>query len=217
VSTTSGPEDGDSGDATRPQPGDTAADERSAADPPPTETAPPRGEDAPRRPDATDAAAPPVPAASNGMAIAALVLGIVALAISIIGIPALLVWLPGFPVAVALAALLGYIAIAHAAGESFSERRFSHEPWYQRSNSYYFIVVGFGLLMAFFVASHIVQMAGPWLGFLRGMLAFFGGVITAVALATGFGAVLISRGGTRPVRDAATMAEPDLFREEAGV
>jgi hypothetical protein len=156
--------------------------------------------------------------AATVLLVPAFVLGIVALTVSIVGIPALLLWAPGFPVAVALAATLGYIAVAHAAGEALSQRRYSDRRWFQRANSYYFIITGLGLLMAFFLAANVVQMAGPWLGLVRGMLTFFGVAVTAVAVLTGFGAVLISRAGTRPSRsDRFADAEPDFFREEAGV
>lgn len=149
----------------------------------------------------------------------AFVLGIIALAVSIIGIPALIAWLPGFPLAVMVALLLGYLAVAHAAGESLAERRFSGAEWFQRSNSYYFLLSGLGLLLAFFIGSAAVSMLGPWLGFVSGLLKFLAVMVTWVAFSIGFGAVLLSRGGTRPIRPNGTPAEPDLFTEteEAGV
>jgi hypothetical protein len=155
--------------------------------------------------------------AGTFLAIPVFVLGIIALAISIVGIPALLVWVPLFPVAVVAACLLGYLAVAHAAGEGLAERRFTHETWFERGNSYYFILTGLGLLMAFFVAGYVVQMAGPWLGFIRGLLFFVGSVTTWAAITIGFGAALVSRGGSRPVRPPPADIEPDLFREEANV
>jgi hypothetical protein len=155
--------------------------------------------------------------AGTFLVIPVFVLGIIALAISIVGIPALLLWVPFFPVAVVVAALLGYVAVAHAAGESLAERRFSTESWFERGNSYYFIVSGLMLLMAFFIAGHVVQMAGPWLGFIRGLLFFIGGVVTWAALTVGFGAVLISRGGTRPFDGVPAAAERDLFTEGSHV
>jgi hypothetical protein len=142
----------------------------------------------------------------------AFVLGAVALVISIVGIPALLAWLPLFPVAAVLAVLLGYVSVAHAAGEALAERRFYATDWFQRGNSYYFLVTGLGLLVALFLASQIVSMAGPWLGFFSGLLAVLGAVATFIAVAVGFGAVLISRAGTRSARPA----EPDLFTENPG-
>jgi hypothetical protein len=152
------------------------------------------------------------------LVIPAFVLGIIALAISIVGIPALLVWIPLFPVAVVAAALLGYLAVAHAAGESLAERRFTHETWFERGNSYYFILTGLGLLLAFFVAGHVVEMAGPWLGFIRGMLFFLGGVTTWAAITVGFRrrAGLARRHESRSPGAPADI-DPDLFTEEVNV
>jgi hypothetical protein len=151
------------------------------------------------------------------MVIPAFIIGIIGLVISIVGIPGLLVWVPGFPLAIVLAVLLGYLAVGHAVGEAVAERRFYGTDWFQRGNSYYFMLSGLGLLLAFFLAGHVVHMAGPWLGLIRGMLMFLGGVATFMALAIGFGAVLLSRAGTRPVRPHAIIDEADLYREEAGV
>jgi MFS family permease len=151
------------------------------------------------------------------LVVPAFVLGIIALVISIVGIPAVLLWLPGFPLAVMGAAVLGYLAVAHAAGESLAERRFYVTDWFQRGNSYYFLLSGLGVLLTFFLASQVVHMAGPWLGVIEGLLIFFGVVANIAAVAIGFGAVLISRAGTRPVNGKPTVEEPDLFTEEASV
>ena len=157
-----------------------------------------------------------------GMAAAFLVfpaylLGFLALIVSIVGIPAVLLWAPAFPLAVIGACVLGYISVAHAAGESFAERRYYVTDWFKRGNSYYFLISGIGLLLAFFLASQVVHMAGPWLNFISGILIFFGVITTIAAASIGFGAVLISRAGTRPTRSAAMAEEADLFTEEAGV
>jgi hypothetical protein len=146
----------------------------------------------------------------------AFVLGIIALAISIVGILAIPVWVIGFPIALFGALVLGYLAIAHAGGEALAERRFYVNDWFQRGNSYYFILTGLGLLLAFFVASAVISMAGPWLRVISNLLTFFAIVLTWAAFTIGFGAVLISRGGKRP-RGIAPAAEPDLFTEEAGI
>jgi hypothetical protein len=125
------------------------------------------------------------------------VLGIIALAISIVGIPALIVWIPLFPLGTAAAVLLGYLAVAHAAGESWAERRYYGSEWFTRANSYYFMASGLALLGALFFAANVITMAGPWLGFINNILNFFGVILTWAAATIGFGAVLISRGGSR--------------------
>ena len=152
--------------------------------------------------------------AGSFLVVPAFILGIIALAISVIGIPALLVFVPGFPVAVVLAVLLGYLAVAHAAGEVFAERRFYVTDWFQRGNSYYFLLSGIGILLALFLVSQVVHMAGPWLRAISAILIFLGCASTAVVLLIGLGAVLISRGGKQPVRADGTTAEPDLFTED---
>lgn len=153
--------------------------------------------------------------AASFLVIPAFVLGAIVLVVSIVGIPALLVWLPAYPLAVVLASILGYLAVAHSAGEALAERRYYGRDWFSRANSYYFMLTGLGLLLALFIAAHILEMAGPWLGFIRGILLFLGVVLTWGAVTTGFGAVLISRAGTRPIRprppvDSETYADANL-------
>lgn len=139
------------------------------------------------------------------------ILGILALAISIVGIPLLLVYLPLFPLAVALAAVGGYLAVAHGAGEALAERRFRGTEWFTRANSYYYVITGVGLLLVLYIAAHVVTMAGPWLGFLQGLLMFGAVMVTCAAFLIGFGAFLLSRGGTRPTVDAARpLAEEEV-------
>lgn len=154
--------------------------------------------------------------AGSFLVLPAWILGMIALAISIVGIPLLVVWAPLFPVAVCLAAIVGYLAVAHAGGEALAERRFDGGDWFKRANSYYYIMTGVGLLLVLYLAAHIVGMAGPWLGFLRGLLTFFAVVVTWAAFSIGFGAVLISRAGTRPLHKSGATVDSDL-EEEAHV
>ena len=137
--------------------------------------------------------------AGSFLVMPAYILGLLALAISIVGIPLILVFAPLFPVAVVLGALGGYLAVAHGAGEALAERRFTGTDWFTRANSYYYVITGVGLLLVLFLAAHIVTMAGPWLGFLEGLLKFMAIMLTWAAFTVGFGAFLISRGGTRGV------------------
>ena len=143
------------------------------------------------------------------------VLGIIALAISIVGIPALLVWIPLFPVGAVAAALLGFLGVAHATGESWAERNYYGSDWFRRGNSYYFLMTGLMLLGSLFFAAQFVHMTGPWLDFVNGVLNFFGIVLTWAAATVGLGAVLISRGGSRPANAAAD--QTSLFTEDANV
>lgn len=142
--------------------------------------------------------------AGSFLVLPAFILGMLALAISIVGIPLLLVYIPLFPLAVVLAAVGGYLAVAHGAGEALAERRFRGTEWFTRANSYYYVVTGVGLLLVLFLAAHIITMAGPWLGFLQGLLKFLAVMVTWVAFMIGFGAFLLSRGGTRPTVEPMT-------------
>lgn len=143
------------------------------------------------------------------------VLGIIALAISIVGIPALLVWVPLFPLAACLAVLLGFIGVAHAAGESWAERQYNGNEWFNRANSYYFMASGLALLSALFIAANVITMAGPWLGFINNILNFLGVVVTWAAATVGLGAVLISRAGSRNA--AMSLDDSPTYSEGAGV
>jgi hypothetical protein len=147
--------------------------------------------------------------AGSFLVLPAYILGLLALAVSIVGIPLILVFAPLFPLAVVLAAVGGYIAVAHGAGEALAERRFTGNDWFNRANSYYYVITGVGLLLVLFLAAHIVSMAGPWLGFLEGLLKFLAVMVTWAAFTIGFGAFLVSRGGTRPVRPEELRHEED--------
>lgn len=152
--------------------------------------------------------------AGSFLVLPAYILGLLALAISIIGIILIPLFAPLFPVAVVLAALAGYLAVAHGAGEALAERRFTGNDWFTRANSYYYIMTGVGLLLMLFLVGHIVTMAGPWLGFLQGLLKFMAIVLTWAAFTIGFGAFLISRGGTRPLGE---LPEPGVEKETTDV
>jgi hypothetical protein len=158
--------------------------------------------------------------AGSFLAIPVFIMGIIVLAISIVGIPVLILWAPLFPVALLVSALVGYLAAGHAVGEAVAERRFYGGEWFERANSYYFLVTGLALLLGLFVAANAVTMAGPWLRFLHGLLTAIGLFVTWLAITTGFGAVLLSRAGTRATwtrRRPLEGAYEDLEEEETHV
>ena len=68
--------------------------------------------------------------------------------------------IPAFPLAVVLGTLLGYLAVAHAAGEAIAEKRFYGGDWFSRANSYYYLLTGLGLLLILFIAANVV--CTPW-------------------------------------------------------
>ena len=147
---------------------------------------------------ATTARRAPARAAMVGLAggfllIPIFVIGIVALAVSIIGIPFILVWLPVFPLAAGVAGLLGYLAVARNVGEWVADQEYRGLEWIRGSNAFYTLTAGIVALMVPCIASSALKILG--LGFFTGLLAFLGSVVGLLAVAIGFGAVLLTRGG----------------------
>ena len=132
------------------------------------------------------------------LAVPAWILGIVGLAISIIGIPGLILWIPFFPVAVALAIGLGYVAVAHNLGAWLSRQRFPGFGWVRITNAYTLILGGMFVLFAPWIAANVLHVGGGWFGGLRTFLHVCGIVMNGVAALIGFGAVLTTRGGRKP-------------------
>jgi len=140
------------------------------------------------------------------------ILGAVALAVSIIGIPVAIAWLPLFPLAAALAALLGYVAVARNAGEWLADSNFPWTGWIRKSNP---LVTLFGGLLGLtfaFMAGHVISIA-PFLGVFAGLLFAIGAIITFFAMQIGFGAVILTRGGRK--REYTGVYDPDAAWEAA--
>jgi hypothetical protein len=111
-----------------------------------------------------------------------------------------LTWIaiPFYVLGVALAAILGYLAVAHAAGENLTRRRYpSWATRLRRANSYYYVLNGLGVLLALFAAASVAEMAHPILGWAYGLLIAAAVILSWVAGTAGFGAVLLSRAGTQ--------------------
>jgi hypothetical protein len=109
--------------------------------------------------------------------------------------------IPFFVIGTGLAMLCGYLAVAHGAGEMFARRRYRYE-WLERlrrSNSYYYVLSGLVLLLIPFALASALWVFGGLLGFLRGLVVFVACVATWVLCTSGFGAVLLTRGGSRSV------------------
>ncbi len=111
-----------------------------------------------------------------------------------------LTWIaiPFYVLGVALAAILGYLAVAHAAGENLTRRRYpSWATRLRRANSYYYVLNGLGVLLALFAAASVAEMAHPILAWAYGLLIASAVILSWVAGTAGFGAVLLSRAGTQ--------------------
>ncbi|MFQ5890121.1 MAG: hypothetical protein ACE5JR_08715 [Gemmatimonadota bacterium] len=137
-------------------------------------------------------------ARSFGVGIAGQLLFFPILLVLVVAIVTILV-IPFYLLAVALALLVGYLAVAHAAGETIALHRYR---WFdrlklRRSNSYYYTLSGLVFLLAPFALGAILHVFGGLLGVLRGLTIFAAVVFTWVALTSGFGAVILTRGGRR--------------------
>jgi hypothetical protein len=145
--------------------------------------------------------------AAGFLLVPAFVVMVVALAVTIIGIPLLIVAVPLFPLAVVGAIAFGLVAAAHAIGERTAEQREHFDMRYR--NAYAYMATGLAMLLAPLLAAHLLGMTG-FLGFVSTLLK---GLTVAVIWATataGFGAVLLSRGGTRRTFARPLAPEPDF-------
>jgi hypothetical protein len=136
--------------------------------------------------------------AGTFLALPVWLLGAIALAVSIIGIPIALIWLPLFPIALALAIVLGYYAVARNVGVWVSRQRYSQFSWVRPSNPYTLVGGGVLLLWAAFLVASVLELGGPLLGFLQALFVICGILVSVFAALVGFGAVLITRAGRRP-------------------
>jgi hypothetical protein len=133
-----------------------------------------------------------------GVGLAGQLLFVPILLVLAVGIVTWLV-IPFYLLAVAIALPAGYLAVAHAAGEAISLQRYG---WierfrFRRDNSYYYVISGLVFLLAPFAIGSALYLLGGVLGFVRGLTFFAAGVLTWAALTTGFGAVILTRGGSR--------------------
>ncbi len=125
------------------------------------------------------------------------VVGIIGLAVSIVGIPVMIAWLPLFPLAAVAAAILGYLAVAHNVGKWLAGTDLRFADRIRASNPIHTVTAGVLALIGAFIVANVVSMV-PFFGFLEGLLVFVGVVATIIATMIGFGAVLLTRAGTRP-------------------
>ena len=123
--------------------------------------------------------------------------GTLILAISLVGIPVLLAWVPFFPVVVAIGGFMGYVGVSHHVGSWVLERDF---PWLDRvdrDHNTHVRLVGVAAMFAPFVIASAVRVL-PLLGWFGGLVAALGTIASVAATITGLGAVIMTRGGSRP-------------------
>jgi hypothetical protein len=101
--------------------------------------------------------------------------------------------------------------VARNVGEWVAEQEYRGLEWIRGSNAFYTITAGIAALMVPCIASSALRILG--LGFLTGLLAFVGSLVVFLAVAVGFGAVLLTRGGRIRPYEAYEDFEEDFWSE----
>jgi len=121
----------------------------------------------------------------------------IALAITIIGAFLIPVGVAVFLVALSGIAMLGFLAVAQVTGIAIAGKRDAETPAGQELQFLYTGIIAFG-------AMWIVAAAFTWFPILGSILRMLAFSVTLVAVATGFGAVILSWWRTRPKKNAVT-------------
>ncbi|HEX8246062.1 MAG TPA: hypothetical protein VF541_21280, partial [Longimicrobium sp.] len=151
--------------------------------------------------------------AANFLSLPAFIVGVVVLFVTIVGILLVPLFIPLFWVAIAAAAAYGVVAVAHAVGERTAEQSGSFEA--MRRNAYSYVFTGVGVLLVPLFVAHLLELTG-FLGWLGDLVELLGNLLLWLAATIGFGAVVITRGGTRagwPWKPRAGAYDP-IFDEE---
>lgn len=125
--------------------------------------------------------------------------GIAGLTVTIVGILLLIAWVPLFPLAVLLAGFIGLVGVSHHVGRWVLGRGFRWLRWADRPPPSDAKLLGLGTLFAPFVAGEWIKVL-PFAGWVGDLLQVVGAIGLFLAVVTGFGAVILTRGGTRPTR-----------------
>ncbi len=139
------------------------------------------------------------------------IIGAIALVISLIGIPAAIVWLPAFPLAVGLALVVGYTAVARNVGAWLSRQDYPGFDWVLVTRPNTLIFGGVFFLMLPFALGHILELGGGLLDTLQDLVTVAGFMMGLFVTMAGFGAVLMTRGGRRTDFEA-----DDFFSDPGG-
>ena len=118
---------------------------------------------------------------------------IVGLVCTIVGILLLPFAIVAYVAAACVALLGGYLAVAHAVGETFTRRRMAHGAFVSAPNAYGYLFTGLVGLLGLWAAAALVGWMGPVVILFR----IAAGMVTWLAATVGFGAVLLARGGLR--------------------
>ena len=119
----------------------------------------------------------------------------IAFAITIIGIFLIPIGVAAFLIAVSGIAILGFLAVAHVAGIAISRKSKSETPAGEELQYLFTGILAFSALW-------IIAAAFTWFPILGALLRMLAFSVTFVAVATGFGAVILSWWRTRPRKNA---------------
>jgi hypothetical protein len=118
---------------------------------------------------------------------------LVGLALTVVGILLVPVAVVAFVLAVLVAAVGGYIAVARTVGEIYLRRRMARGASVATWGSYRYIVYG----LAGLLATWLPAIAFGWIPVAGDILLVAAALITWVFATAGFGASILSRGGLR--------------------
>jgi len=122
---------------------------------------------------------------------------VVALAITIVGVFLIPIGVAAFLIALSGVAILGFLAVAQVTGIAIAGKREAETPAGQELQYLYTGIIAFGALW-------IIAAAFTWFPILGSILRMLAFSVTLVAVATGFGAVILSWWRTRPKKNAVT-------------
>jgi len=134
---------------------------------------------------------------------------VVGLILSVVGIVLLPFAVVVYALLVIVAAVGGYLAVAHAMGETYTRRRLALGVMIGSPNSYRYLLVGLGAMAAFWLAWSVfgwVPVAGD---LIRGAAI----LVTWLLGTAGFGAALLSRAGIRE-NFAGRLIPPEALTDE---
>jgi hypothetical protein len=128
--------------------------------------------------------------------IPALVAIVVLMAITIIGVVFIPIGVAAFLIAISGIAILGFLAAAHVTGIAIAGKRNAETPAGQELQFLYTGIIAFSALW-------IIAAAFTWFPILGSILRMLAFSVTFVAVATGFGAVILSWWRSRAKKNAA--------------
>lgn len=117
----------------------------------------------------------------------------VGLVFTIVGILLLPFAAAAYIIGAILAAVGGYLAIAHAVGETFTRRRMANGAFVRAPNAYGYLFTGLIGLLGLWAAAALTGWMGPVVLIFKIAAV----IVTWLAATAGFGAVLLSRAGLR--------------------